>query len=108
MNNSTNGTKKGKHRPFHVGKAVAKINNDLESQKLSLSENVFFKEVGNYTICQVVGLVTDKRRKQNRFHGYGVSKRNPMDPKDPSVGRRLALSRAVSNMVEESKVQHHG
>lgn len=45
-----------------------------------------------YTYARVIS-------EDGRFIGSGFSKRNPTDPKNPWLGKRLAISRAVSNYV---------
>lgn len=108
----------GKQKAFSLEKALLKINQDLQSAGLPviLSDSVFFVERGNFLCCQVKARRVRKGAKGRLpkgetlwVYGFGFSKYNPQDAKshgleyDPNMGRRLALSRAVSDLVTACK-----
>lgn len=87
-------------RKFNRTKLIAKINQDLEKANLPLIVDIYVERQGDFTVASVLGGITEDEEVKG-YNGLGISKRSVHDKPNASYGAKLAVSRAVSNMIQK-------
>lgn len=77
--------------------ALTSVSSELGKKGLVLTEPDFISQ-GNF---KAVVLTAHRKNRKTTFEGFGIAKRNPIDQPNAALGWKLALSRAVSDLLSK-------